>query len=549
MVKDTKLYDILGILPQSTQVEIKKAYRLNALKFHPDKNNHSQESTEKFQEITKAYEILSDDSKRSTYDQFGDLDELDDELNNPNNPNHFNNQNQNHNSNQQNPFSMRADDLFNQFFGDSFFSSSSFGSSFTNQQHPQHQQATSSSTFNTNGFQPTQQQSSQQQSSQQQQQQQQTRPNRRGIDIKHKLSVSLEDLYYGKSTKLALSRTILCKACDSKGGTKINICNQCKGSGIIVMSKQMGPLIQRFESTCQSCGGSGNFILELCSICQGDKTIEERKILKLNIPPGTMNGESIVFKNEADQGIDIIPGDVVVSIEEKNHQFFRRHNEDLFTRVKIDLLTALGGGSFGIHHINNDWLKVEIVPGEIIKPNCLKQIPGYGMPKKTNPTEFGALVIQFDVEFPTQNQIDQTTLPFLEKSLPPRPALTIPPNVEVIEKILMDYDPSTKNYYNYNQNTNNKFNNSKKRRVGEDSSSSDDEKDLENGGFFMNGGGNNNGIGSNNENNEPKNDGNNNGGNNNGGINLKNEKLNGFSGDGNGNMNGFAKDDVQCSQQ
>lgn len=341
MVKDTKLYDILGINPSATDVEIKKAYRINALKYHPDKNNHSKESTEKFQEITKAYEILFDVQKRSIYDRYGEEGINGNTTIDPSSPG-FGGSNNNGSA-----FSMRADDLFSQFFGDSFFSSNSFGSS--SNQFP----STGPSGFTNGG--------PQQQYQQYHQQQQQPRPKRRGIDIKHKLSVTLEELYHGKSTKLALSKTVLCSKCDAKGGEKIRICSQCKGRGRVVISKQMGPLIQRFESTCRSCHGSGEFIAEkdLCSNCKGAKTVEERKILKLDIPPGSYHGETITFKGEGDQGVDIIPGDVVVTIEMKQHSQFKRSKDNLIMKQNIDLLSALAGGSFIINHLNNEVIKVE----------------------------------------------------------------------------------------------------------------------------------------------------------------------------------------------
>lgn len=473
MVKDTKLYDVLGIAPDSNNADIKKAYRINALKYHPDKNNHSKDSTEKFQEITKAYEILYDTNKRALYDKYGEEGINSNTTIDPSSsrPSNFAEQ----------AFSMRADDLFSQFFGDSFFgssNSSSFpgtSSSFYHQQqqqqqNQQQQQQSSSSYFN---------------NSQQQQQKQyhyQQRPKRRGVDINHKLSVTLEELYQGKSTKLALTKTVLCVKCDAKGGDHIKACAQCKGRGIVVVSKQMGPLIQRFESTCRACRGSGEFISEKdrCSNCLGAKTVEERKVLKLEIPPGSFHGETITFKGEGDQGVDIIAGDVVVTLEEKPHPDFKRQYDDLVMNWKVDLLTALAGGSFGVHHINNQWLKVEIIPGEIIRPNSLKTIKGYGMPKRAVPGEFGDLIVHFDVEFPKQDELTKENLEFLEKSLPSRPALNIPkdiPSQEIEEKILNDFDP-----HSYKRRHNKRGSKNKRRRY-DDGQMSEDEFMNEAGGI------------------------------------------------------------------
>jgi len=473
MVQHTKLYDTLGILPTATDHEIKKAYRLNALKYHPDKNNHSKESTEKFQEITKAYEVLYDSRKRSIYDKYGEdgingnttIDPTSNSSGSGSGSNVHGFGNGAFGGTGPGAFSMKADDLFSQFFGDSFFSSNSFGSSFSGnnmnggagagvgggfQSHSFNQSFNGFphgfSNFSNNGGVggvgggPSSSSN-------------QSRPKRRGVDIKHKLSVTLEDLYHGKSTKLALSRSILCSNCNAKGGDKISKCSTCKGRGRVVIQKQMGPVLQRFESTCRLCHGSGEFIEDshICTKCNGNKTIEERKILTLNIPPGCSNGEDIIFKGEGDQGIDIIPGDVVVTIEVKPHQIFKRKANDLYMNYKIDLLTALAGGSFIINHLNKKkLLKIDIIPGEIIKPNSLKVISGSGMPNKEIPGTFGDLIIHFDVEFPKPNQLTQENLNFLEKSLPKRPELKLPKDnkddVEIDEKVLNDFDP-----YRYNR--------------------------------------------------------------------------------------------------
>ncbi|CDR45568.1 CYFA0S19e00496g1_1 [Cyberlindnera fabianii] len=388
MTKETTLYNVLGVSPSASSQEIKKAYRLMALKYHPDKNNHSKESTEKFQEVTRAYEILFDSEKRSIYDRYGEegLSSTTTNTVDPTDP--------------ATAFSMKADDLFTQFFGDTFFTNTTSSSSYR-----QHSSV--------------------------------------GPTIKHKLSCTLEDLYKGKTTKLGLSRTVLCSACNAKGGSNVKQCSQCRGRGRVMMQKQMGPIIQRYESTCRSCSGTGEFIApnDRCTTCHGVKTVDERKILQMTVEPGARSGETIVFKGEGDQGIDIIPGDVVVTIDEKKHDTFRRRGDDLYLTVKIDLLTALAGGSLPVQHLSGEWLQIEVIQGEITTPSCFKMVEGYGMPKKGVPNSYGNLVIHFDVQFPKPHEMKPENYEALERALPQRKQTKYPENVTPSIKVLSDFDP------------------------------------------------------------------------------------------------------------
>jgi DnaJ family protein A protein 2 len=112
----------------------------------------------------------------------------------------------------------------------------------------------------------------------------------------------------------------------------------------------------------------------------------------------------------------------------------------LYCNSKIDLLTALTGGSVIITHISGEVLKVDIIPGEIIKPNSLKVVTGSGMPRK-NMNSHGDLVIHFEVEFPDKDQLNEKSAELLAKALPPRPALNIPESTIPVEKVLSDYNP------------------------------------------------------------------------------------------------------------
>lgn len=195
---------------------------------------------------------------------------------------------------------------------------------------------------------------------------------RRGKDLVHRISVSLEDLYKGKVQKLALSKSVLCKGCDGLGGKKgaVKECSACHGQGVRVTLRQLGPMVQQIQQPCGDCDGTGEIVdpKNRCKQCNGKKTQQERKVLEVHIDKGMKSGQQIKFPGESDQSPGIEPGDVIFVVEEKEHPRFQRKGDDLFCEAEIDLLTALAGGEFAIEHLDDRTLKVQITAGEIIKP-------------------------------------------------------------------------------------------------------------------------------------------------------------------------------------
>jgi DnaJ family protein A protein 2 len=187
----------------------------------------------------------------------------------------------------------------------------------------------------------------------------------------HRINVSLEDLYKGKTTKLALTRNIICAKCDGKGGKEgaVRSCGGCNGRGIRMTLRQMGPMIQQLQSPCDECSGTGEVInhKDKCKTCNGRKVVSEKKMLEVHIDKGMRGGQTITFHGESDQAPGVSPGDVIIEINEKPHDRFRRQGNDLFIEAEIDLLTALGGGKFAIKHLDERALVVSIHPGEVIK--------------------------------------------------------------------------------------------------------------------------------------------------------------------------------------
>lgn len=371
MVRDSKLYDILGVAPDVSEGDLKKAYRKLALQFHPDKNP---DAGDKFKEITAAYDILSDPKKREMYDQYGEK-----------------------GLSEGGPGG--AEDLFSAFFGGGFFGG---GGGQRNRE-------------------------------------------KRGKDVVHHLKVSLEDLYNGKTSKLALQKTVLCSGCEGVGGKKgsSKTCEACHGNGVTIRLRQIGPgMMQQVQAVCQECGGEGEIVKEKdrCKQCKGKKTESQRKVLEVHIDKGMKSGQRVTFAGEGDQTPNVTPGDVVIILEEREHATFTRRDRDLQMEQKISLSTALTGGQFVVTHLDGRKLLIKINPGEVITPGDVKVIPGEGMPTYKNPFDKGNLFITFSIIFPPPNWLPNDKLAELKRLLPSDEALA--KDVEHEEAEMTDFDPS-----------------------------------------------------------------------------------------------------------
>lgn len=362
MVKETHLYDVLGVSSTASDSELKSAYRKLALKYHPDKNP---EAGDKFKEISHAYEVLSDVQKREVYDRYGEAG-LQGEAGGS---------------------GMSAEDLFAQFFGGGFFGGAA-GMGGGRSRGP-----------------------------------------KKCEDMSFALAVSLEDLYKGKTTKLQVTRNIICSGCAGKGGKEgaVRQCPGCDGRGVKVTLRQMGPMIQQMQQVCPECGGEGEVIREKdrCKQCSGKKTVKDKSTIEVHIDRGCMAGHKIKFTGEADQAPGMQPGDVVVTVTEKEHSVFKRQGLDLFCVIKLDLLTALGGGSFSIPHLDGRQLICKIEAGEVIRPGDSRVIPGEGFPEHKRIHNRGDIFVQFEVEFPSPHWASQEVIKGLDKILPPRQSMDI----------------------------------------------------------------------------------------------------------------------------
>lgn len=244
---------------------------------------------------------------------------------------------------------------------------------------------------------------------------------RKGKDLVHRIKVSLEELYVGKTTKLALQKQVICGKCEGRGGKEgaVKSCGGCNGSGVKTILRQLGPMVQQLQQTCPECQGLGEQInaKDRCKTCSGKKVNQERKVLEVRIDKGMKDGQTITFKEEADQAPNTIPGDVVIVVDEKPHQRFKRRENDLYVDIEVDLLTALAGGKVTIEHLDDHALSVEIPAGEVVKPGAIKVLRGQGMPSYRH-HEMGDLYCTLSVAFP--DTLPPEAFPLLEKALPPR---------------------------------------------------------------------------------------------------------------------------------
>merc|ERR1719512_496867 len=265
---------------------------------------------------------------------------------------------------------------------------------------------------------------------------------RRTKNLVHQLSVSLEDMYNGTVRKLALQKNVICDSCDGVGGKAgaVQKCPNCRGTGMQVRIQQLGPgMMQQNQSMCQECHGEGERVDPKlrCKKCNGRKVNRERKILEVQVDKGMADGQKITFTSEGDQEPGLEPGDIIIVLDEKAHDTFKRSGQDLIMKMDITLTEALTGMKKTIKSLDDRTLVIQTVRGEVIKTGDVKQVQGEGMPHYRNPFEKGRLLIQFNVVFPAN--IEPSMAEALSKILPPVEEPMVPDDHDEVD--MNDYDP------------------------------------------------------------------------------------------------------------
>ena len=408
--KDTKLYDTLGVKPNADETEIKKSYRKLALKYHPDRNKDNKEECEsKFKEISAAYEVLSDNEKRSNYDKFGL-----DAVKNMGGPNI-------------NPF-----DIFSSMFGaggmgggggmgaEGIFGAGGMGGIFG--------AGGMGGMGNLGGM--------GHRSSQQM----------RVKNRVEKIQVSLQDIYNEKSYTINYKKKCICVSCEGTGGmykSSILNCSSCEGTGKITKVVQIGPgMISQSTSMCYKCNGLGKSIKkdEICKTCDGEKYMKKSVSVTLELTKSIKTGSKIVVNDGGDEVIGTEQvGDLIFDITVEDHPIFTRQNNELLIKKHILLTEALCGSEFIVEHM--DGRKLLIETDKIIVPNMKQRIVGEGMDSNND------LIVEFDIVFP--KSLSEQRKEYLMKILPINSEKIDKTNT--IDTIIVD--DSQHNNFNHEQHT------------------------------------------------------------------------------------------------
>jgi len=217
---------------------------------------------------------------------------------------------------------------------------------------------------------------------------------RKGPSIQHPIKVSLEDLYKGKTVKLAINRKVIVG--------EVKTCSECRGQGAVLEIRQLGPgMITQVQRACSKCGGQGT----------SADTKNERKVIEVHIDKGMKHNEKITFRGMADEVPNRETGDVHFIVQEKDHDLFKRKGADLLLVKDISVNQALTGLTWKIKHLDDRDIVIKTRPGEVIEAETqdedtgrtmpyMMMIPNEGMPSRGNPFIKGNLYIAFHVKFP-----------------------------------------------------------------------------------------------------------------------------------------------------
>ena len=280
----------------------------------------------------------------------------------------------------------------------------------------------------------------------------------KGKDIMDTVNCSLLDYYNGKHIKMSLCKRVKCPKCKGCGGLKIYTCNDCCGTGYIINETRNGMMYQRTQSTCARCQGTGEFIPAkyICDECGGNQLIDTKVIFDFKSPRGVSDGYRVVFPRAADEGVNLIPGDVVITLKDNPNDSvskYKRFGNNLLTTISVPLVKALCGGHISLEHLDGKKVDIFIACGELKSANEFKVLKGYGMPihkhssskNNNNKSEntsgnmssssvsvniengdddsnggkpkFGDLIIKFDITFPDITAFSNKRVDLLGKVL------------------------------------------------------------------------------------------------------------------------------------
>ena len=339
-------YDVLGVDRSATDAEIKSAFRKKAKEYHPDLNK-APDAAEKFKEVQEAYDVLSNESKRKTYDQFGHA-----AFEQGGGTGFGGNYQGGFNSSSFGFDDIDLGDIFSNVFGQGF----GFGSRKSN------------------------------------------RPSK-GKDILYRINISLEDAIFGGDKDIRIEMYDTCKDCNGKGGDNPKRCPECGGSGKVTRNQNtMFGTIQT-TTTCDECSGTGKSFEHKCTACKGTGSVWTKKTITVTIPKGVDTGSKVRIKGKGEPGRNGGEnGDIYVEFIVEEHDIYKRDGNDLYMEVPINISEAALGCDKDIE-----------IPGSVItltipegSQNLDKlRVKGKGVPY-TNSSKCGDLYIVLNVVVPTK---------------------------------------------------------------------------------------------------------------------------------------------------
>jgi molecular chaperone DnaJ len=347
-------YEILGVTRDSDKEEIKRAYRRLARKYHPDVNKEPG-SEERFKEINRAYEVLSEPETRARYDRFGEA-----------------------------GVSAGAGAGY-QDFGDMGGFADIFESFFSG--------------FSGGGVgQPTRRR---------------TGPVR-GDDLRLDLKLDFREAIFGGEKEIRITHLETCTTCNGSGakpGSRPKTCVTCAGAGQVRRATRtpFGSFAQ--VSVCPTCNGAGQVIEDKCEVCNGNGQRQEAKKLKITIPAGVDNGTRLRVSGAGDAGQRGGPsGDLYVYLFANEDPEFQREGINILSEIKITYLQAILGSRLEVNTVENPE-ELQIPPGT--QPGTVLRLEGKGVPRLGNPVSRGDHLITVLVDIPTKISPEEREL--LEK--------------------------------------------------------------------------------------------------------------------------------------
>ena len=295
MADKRDFYEVLGIGKDASEADIKKAFRTQAKKYHPDMNPGNKEAEAKFKEVNEAYEVLSNPEKKSRYDQFGHAG-VDPNYGAGSGAGGFGG------------FGAEGfGDIFDSFFG-GFSSSASSNAP------------------------------------------------RQGSDIEIAANITFEEAAFGVTKEISFKRVEACSECGGTGakkGTQPEICQHCRGTGQIKRMQRtiLGNMMT--SSPCPHCGGKGKIIKTPCPTCNGKGMVQKNKKIKLDIPEGIDNGQYLQKRGFGNIGANGGPyGDLIIGIRIAPHPIFQRRDANVYCDVPITFADACLGGEIDVPTIH-----------------------------------------------------------------------------------------------------------------------------------------------------------------------------------------------------